>query len=157
MPHNYLCGRRKEEGRAFSGGGLGVLCLRWAARRNCSPYCLTIAAAGLSRMPTPPRSSQRRTRRQFAGRHPRVNIGTICCDLDTLKADWLMAIHLGDFIEARAVSGLPAYRKNSLILAEPHLRFHLLAGGYTSSAAVGAPGISRSQPRGPALSTRAES
>ena len=25
--------------------------------RNCSPYCRTIAAAGLSRIPTPPRSS----------------------------------------------------------------------------------------------------
>jgi hypothetical protein len=31
--------------------------LRRGCRRNCSPYRRTIAAAGSSRMPTPPRSS----------------------------------------------------------------------------------------------------
>ena len=41
------------------GGGFGArrVCLRRDARRNCSPYCRTIAAAGSSRIPTPPRSS----------------------------------------------------------------------------------------------------
>ena len=40
-------------------GGFGARrgCLRRGARRNCSPYCRTIAAAGLRRIPTPPRSS----------------------------------------------------------------------------------------------------
>jgi len=41
-----------------SRGGLGDRhpCFR-GDRRNCSPYCRRIAAAGLNRMPTPPRSS----------------------------------------------------------------------------------------------------
>ena len=54
------------------GGGFGArrVCLRRDARRNCSPYCRTIAAAGFSRIPTPPRSSTMRTRLQCAARHP---------------------------------------------------------------------------------------
>jgi hypothetical protein len=42
-----------------SGGAFGErsVCFRRVAARNCSPYCRTIAAAGFSRIPTPPRSS----------------------------------------------------------------------------------------------------
>jgi hypothetical protein len=42
-----------------NGGAFGErrVCFRRVAARNCSPYCRTIAAAGFSRMPTPPRSS----------------------------------------------------------------------------------------------------
>jgi hypothetical protein len=51
--------RRRGKGLHSSGGGFAErrLCLREAARPNCSPYRLTIAAAGSSRMPTPRRSS----------------------------------------------------------------------------------------------------
>jgi hypothetical protein len=38
--------QRRGRGRDLHSSrvGFGVLCLRRAARRNCSPYCLTIAA-----------------------------------------------------------------------------------------------------------------
>jgi hypothetical protein len=52
--HDYL--------RATHNSRVGLVvcrCVRRVRRRNCSPYCRTIAAAGYRRMPTPPRSSMK--------------------------------------------------------------------------------------------------
>ena len=70
---------------------------RWrrGSRRNCSPYCRTIAAAGFSRIPTPPRSltyahsaAMRRTTSSA------VNIGAIChLDTQVLQATQLVVLN----------------------------------------------------------------
>ena len=50
----------EPRGDHSSGGGFGPrFCFRRGGRRNCSPYWRTIAAAGLRRMPTAPRSSMK--------------------------------------------------------------------------------------------------
>jgi hypothetical protein len=57
-----LCRSRRQvrEANHSKGGGFARrFCFRRAGRRNCSPCWRTIAAAGLRRMPTAPRSSMK--------------------------------------------------------------------------------------------------
>jgi len=47
---------RRSDHSSVGGFGARRGCLRRDGRRNCSPYCRTIAGRRPSRMPTPPRS-----------------------------------------------------------------------------------------------------
>jgi len=87
-------------------GGFGErrVCLRRGARWSCSPYCRTIAAAGSSRMPTPPRSSTKAHSGAMRRTTPSaVNIGVI----HPPPSDARLAL--------AAVFGLKSFRSQGLV------------------------------------------